>query len=66
MTRALDELRVTDPADVVAYLTSFPPGDSAGPEDQTRLQRLTDAAFAASGGLFPVVRDTGYMIARKA
>jgi ubiquinone/menaquinone biosynthesis C-methylase UbiE len=65
-TRAVDELRVTDPADVVAYLTSFPPGETADADGLARLQRLTEAAFAAQGGVFPVARDTGYMIARKA
>jgi len=64
VTRAVDELRVTDPADVVAYLTSFPPGDEAGPGDLARLRRLTAAAFV--DGAFVVSRDTGYMIARKA
>jgi SAM-dependent methyltransferase len=65
VTRALDELRVTDPADVVAYLTSFPPGETADADGLARLARLTDAAFAAQGGVFPVVRDTGYIVARK-
>jgi hypothetical protein len=65
VTRARDELRVTDPADIVAYLTSFPPGDGAGNADLRRLARMTDAAFAAGGGVFVVVRDTGYIVGRR-
>jgi len=64
--RSTDVLRVTDPADVVAYLTSFAPGDRAGPEALARLRSMTDQAFAAGAGVFEITRDTGFLIARKA
>ena len=63
--RAVDVLRVTDPADVVAYLTSFPPGDRATPAMLTRLEAMTVQAFAAGGGVFEITRDTGFLVARK-
>jgi len=65
VARARDELRVTDPADIVAYITSSPPGDTAGYEALSRLARLADEAFAAAGGVFVVGRDTGYIVGRK-
>jgi SAM-dependent methyltransferase len=63
--RSRDVLRVADPADVIAYLTSFTPGDRAPPQAIARLEAETKAAFAAGGGVFEIVRDTGYMLARK-
>lgn len=64
--RSADVLRVTDPPDVVAYLTSFPPGDTADDAMLRRLQQHVDAAFAKGGGVFEIRRDTGYMVGRKA
>jgi SAM-dependent methyltransferase len=63
--RTADRLLVTDPADVVAYLTSFPPGDAAPPPVLKRLRAITEAAFEAGGGVLEVVRDAGYLLARK-
>jgi SAM-dependent methyltransferase len=63
--RTRDVLRVTDPGDVVAYLTSFSPGDRASPAERARLEAETRAAFAANGGVFEIIRDTGYMLAWK-
>ncbi len=64
--RAVDVLRVTDPADVIAYLTSFSPGDQASPAMLDRLARMTAEAFAAGGGVFEITRDAGFLLARKA
>lgn len=64
VARARDEMRITDPADVVAYLTSFPPGDTASPAMLARLETEVARAFDAGGGVFAVVRDTGYIIGR--
>jgi SAM-dependent methyltransferase len=58
-------LRVTDPADVVAYLTSFSPGDRATPAELARLERMTADAFAAGGGVFEITRDAGFLVATK-
>lgn len=63
--RAADKLSVTDPADVVAYLTSFPPGDTASPPLLRRLTAMTEAAFEAGGGVFEIARDAGYLLGRK-
>lgn len=63
--RGVDVLCITDPADVIAYLTSFPPGDRATPAMLTRLEAMTAQAFAAGGGVFEITRDTGFLVARK-
>jgi SAM-dependent methyltransferase len=63
--RSVDVLRVTDPADVVAYLLSYPPGDAAGPETRARLKAKVEEAFAAGDGVFAVTRDTGCLIGRR-
>jgi SAM-dependent methyltransferase len=63
--RAVAVLRVTDPADIVAYLTSFSPGDRATPAMLARLDAMTADAFAADGGVFEITRDTGFLVARK-
>jgi SAM-dependent methyltransferase len=62
--RSTDVLRVTDPADVVAYLLSYPPGDDAGPEARARLDAEVRNAFSAGGGVFCVTRDAGYILGR--
>jgi ubiquinone/menaquinone biosynthesis C-methylase UbiE len=64
--RTRDVLRITDPADVVAALTSYPPGDSLGSDELARLDGAVEAAFAAGGGVLEVTRDAGWMLARKA
>ena len=58
-------LRVTDPDDVVAYLTSFSPGDRATPAMLARLEAMTADAFAAGGGVFEITRDAGFLVAKK-
>jgi SAM-dependent methyltransferase len=66
ITRSVDVLRVTDPADVIAYLTSFAPGARATPTMLARLEAMTSEAFAAGGGVFEITRDVGFLVARKA
>jgi SAM-dependent methyltransferase len=66
MIRAVDQLRVTDPAHVVAYLTSFPPGDRASPAMLRRLEAMAKERFRAGGGVFEITRDAGFLLARKA
>jgi len=63
--RAVDVLRVTDPLDVINYLTSFPPGDRATPAMLARLEAMTADAFAAGNGVFEITRDTGFLTARR-
>ena len=62
---AVDMLRVTEPADVIAYLTSFSPGDRATPTMLARLEAMTADAFAAGHGVFEITRDAGFLVARK-
>jgi SAM-dependent methyltransferase len=62
--RSADVMRITDPADVVAYMTSFPPGDEADDNTRAKLKAAVEAAFAAGGGAITTIRDAGYIIAR--
>lgn len=57
-----DLMRVTDPQDVLAYLTSFPPGDSASPAQIKKLEAAVSQAFGASGGVFEIPIETGVFI----
>jgi ubiquinone/menaquinone biosynthesis C-methylase UbiE len=58
-----DVLRVTDAQDIVNYLTSFPPGEDAGEITLQNLDRELALKMAAQGGIFPVTRIAGYMVA---
>jgi SAM-dependent methyltransferase len=59
-----DELRCTVPDDVVAFLTSAPPGEDATPEQREELRRAVDRRFAAGHGVFTVSKETGVFLAR--
>jgi SAM-dependent methyltransferase len=54
-----DTLRCTDPDDVVAFLTSAPPGEDASPEQLTELRRAVERRLVSGGGVFTVAKDTG-------
>ncbi len=54
-----DDLTVTDPADVMAYLTSSPPASEATADQLARLREATGAAFAQGGGQMKIGKDTG-------
>jgi SAM-dependent methyltransferase len=58
-----DVLRVTDARDVINYLTSFPPGDEAGEATLESLNRELASRMAAQGGVFPVTRVAGIIVA---
>jgi SAM-dependent methyltransferase len=62
--RSVDEMRITDPADLIAYMTSFPPGDTADEGTRVKLKTVVENAFAAGGGAVTTVRDGGYIVAR--
>jgi len=62
--RSRDELHITDPVDVTAYLTSFPPGDVADGKALRRLDEEVRSAFEAGGGVLRVTRDMGYIVGR--
>jgi SAM-dependent methyltransferase len=59
-----DELRCTEPADVVAYLRSTPPGEDATPDELVRLERAVDRRFEAGGGAFVITKDVGAFACR--
>lgn len=58
-----DQLRCTDPADVIAYLTSFPPGEDAGPEIVAELSRAVHDRFENGSGVFTITKDSGAFVA---
>jgi SAM-dependent methyltransferase len=58
-----DILRVADAADIVDYLTSFPPGEDANDAALGKLIRILAEKMAAQNGTFPITRVAGYMIA---
>ena len=58
-----DTLRCTDPADVVDFLCSSPPGEDAGPADLERLRAAVDRRFEAGGGTFEITKDVGLFLA---
>ena len=58
-----DELRCTEPADVLAYVRSLPPGEHASADQLDELRRAIDARVAAGGGTFTITKDTGCFVA---
>lgn len=58
-------MRVTDPEVVYLALTSYPPGDTAPPEQQQAFRQSIEAAFSAGGGGMDVTKQVGVLIARK-
>jgi hypothetical protein len=59
-----DILRVTDAQDVVNFIRSYPPGDEASEDQLQRLDAELAARMAAQGGVFPITRIAGYLVAR--
>ena len=57
-----DELRCTDPADVLAYSCSSPPGEDATPEQRAELQAALARRFKAGGGVMTITKDVGCFI----
>ena len=64
LTRYPDRLRCTDPGDVLAFMTSTPPADTAGVEEIDALRAAVDNAFARGDGVFEITKDTGVFICR--
>jgi SAM-dependent methyltransferase len=60
-----DDLLCTDPADVVAYVRSFPPGNRATDTQQDRLRVAVDACFATNGTM-RITKETGAFVCRNA
>jgi SAM-dependent methyltransferase len=59
-----DDLIATNPADVVAYITSSPPGAGANADELARLDAAAQAAFARGGGTMRIGKDTGLFTCR--
>lgn len=59
----VDALRCTDSDDIVAYLTSSPPGEDADPQLLASLARAVRARFDSREGLFRITKDTGAFVA---
>jgi SAM-dependent methyltransferase len=59
-----DELRCTDPADVLAYACSTPPGEDATPAQRAALADAIAAAFDAGGGVMRITKDVGCFVCR--
>ena len=57
-----DELRCTEADDVMAYLCSTPPAESAPDTLLAELRRRVDAAFAAADGMLVISKDTGAFV----
>jgi hypothetical protein len=56
---------VLGPADVLAYLTSLPPGEGASPDERAALRAAADQAFVTGGGTLRIRKDTGCFVARR-
>jgi SAM-dependent methyltransferase len=60
-----DELRCTDPADVIAYVCSTPPGEDATAAQLERLTAAIAAAFQRGGGTMTITKDTGCFVCHR-
>ncbi len=61
-----DVLHCTDPDDVRAFLTSFPPGDKATPEQLSKLEGMLAEAMETGGGEIAIEKDVGVFVCRTA
>jgi SAM-dependent methyltransferase len=59
-----DTLRCTSPDDVIAFLTSAPPGEDALPDQLRNLRRAVENRFDAGEGTFVVSKETGVFLGR--
>ena len=60
-----DRMLCTDPAIVVDYLTSYPPGEDATPDQLARLRAAVEAAIARGGGAMTVTSEPGVFDCRR-
>ena len=64
LRRYPDALHVTSRDDAFAYMTSYPPGEDATPEQLAALTELLDAAFGAGDGTLVIEKDVGLFLCR--
>jgi hypothetical protein len=60
-----DELRCTDPADVLAFLRSVPPGEDATPEQDAAMEEAVARRFESGGGVMAIAKETGLFRCRR-
>jgi hypothetical protein len=58
-------LEITDTNDLFRALTSFPPGDSAEPEQLSRLRDEIEKAMEHGGGVLSIKREMGLLLSIK-
>ena len=64
LRRYSDELRATEAQVVVDYLTSYPPGEDATPDQLEELVAMVEAEFVAGEGVFSISKDVGLFLCR--
>jgi hypothetical protein len=60
-----DELHCTDVDDLMAYLTSTPPGEGATDEQRADLRCRLEEAMSSGGGVLRVAKDSGCFTCRR-
>lgn len=60
-----DGLRCTDPADVLAYSCSSPPGEGATAAEREQLATALRTCVEAGGGVMAITKDSGAFVARR-
>jgi 2-polyprenyl-3-methyl-5-hydroxy-6-metoxy-1,4-benzoquinol methylase len=63
--RYRNDLRCTDPDDVVAFITSAPPGEDADASQLARLREAVAARFDSGDGVMHITTDTGVFVCRQ-
>jgi SAM-dependent methyltransferase len=59
-----DRLVCRSAEDVLTFLLSCPPGETAGPEQLAHLTRVVQDRFDAGGGILEVAKETGVFVCR--
>ena len=62
LVRYEDELRVTDPVDLLGYLTSLPAAEAPGATEKLAVE--VEHAFTKNGGTFRITKTSDLLIAR--
>jgi len=60
-----DQLRCTEPAHVLAYSCSSPPGEDATVGQRAELEAAIAARFDAGGGVMTITKDSGCFVCRR-
>jgi SAM-dependent methyltransferase len=60
----VDELRCTDPQDVLTFLLSVPPGEDATPEQRDQMVAAVAARFEQGNGVMTISKESGAFVCR--